>query len=162
MRKAAHKALKAIGEDFEKLGFNRAIARVHELVNEIAPVVEKAASGSAADKAAAHEALSILVQVIAPVMPHLAEECWQALGYETMVAETAWPKFDPALVEENSVTLPVQINGKRRGEIVVSKDADKAAVEEMALGADFVVHHLGGAAPKKIIVVPNRIVNIVA
>mgnify|MGYP000179840148 CR=1 FL=1 len=162
MRKAAHKALKAIGEDFEKLGFNRAIARVHELVNEIGPGVEKAASGSSADKAAAHEALSVLVQVIAPVMPHLAEECWRTLGYETMVAETPWPKFDSALVEENSVTLPVQINGKRRGEITVAKDADKDSVEKTALQADFVVHHLGGGAPKKIIVVPNRIVNIVA
>jgi leucyl-tRNA synthetase len=130
MRKAAHKALKAVGEDFEKLGFNRAIARVHELVNEIAPAVEKAASGSGADKAAAHEALSILVQIIAPVMPHLAEECWQALGYDTMVAETPWPKFDPALVVENTVTLPVQINGKRRGEITVAKDAEKDSVEK--------------------------------
>jgi len=162
MRKAAHKALKAVGEDFEKLGFNRAIARVHELVNQIAPTVEKAAAGSDADKAAAHEALSILVQLIAPVMPHLAEECWQTLGYETMVAETAWPVFDPALVTEDTVTLPVQINGKRRGEITVAKDADKDSVEQSALAADFVIHHLGDASPKKVIVVPNRIVNIVA
>jgi leucyl-tRNA synthetase len=131
MRKAAHKALKSVGEDFEKLGFNRAIARVHELVNEIAPAVDNAASGSGADKAAAHEALSLLVQIIAPVMPHLAEECWQALGYDTMVAETPWPKFDPALVVENTVTLPVQINGK------------------------------GGNPPRKLIVVPQRIVNVV-
>ncbi|GAB4361324.1 MAG: leucine--tRNA ligase [Oricola sp.] len=162
MRRAAHKALKAVGEDYEKLGFNRAIARVHELVNEIAPAVEKAASGSAADKAAAHEALSILVQLIAPVMPHLAEECWQALGYSAMVAEAPWPKFDPVLVEENTVILPVQINGKKRGEITVARDAGKDVVEKTALEADFVAHHLGGAAPKKIIVVPNRIVNIVA
>ena len=162
MRKAAHKALKAVGDDFEKLGFNRAIARVHELVNQIAPTVEKAAAGSDSDKAAAHEALSILVQLIAPVMPHLAEECWQALGYEKMVAETAWPVFDPALVTEDTVTLPVQINGKRRGEIIVAKDADKDSVERSALAADFVIHHLGGASPKKVIVVPNRIVNIVA
>ncbi|MFZ2103062.1 MAG: leucine--tRNA ligase, partial [Oricola sp.] len=142
MRKAAHKTLKAVGEDFEKLGFNRAIARVHELVNEIAPTIEKASTGSAVEKAAAHETLSILVHVIAPVMPHLAEECWHALGYRTMVAETAWPKFDPALVEENSVTLPVQINGKRRGEIVVPKDADNRSVEAQVLTTDFVVHHL--------------------
>ncbi|QKV19842.1 leucine--tRNA ligase [Oricola thermophila] len=162
MRRSAHKALKAVGEDFEKLAFNRAIARVHELVNEIAPAVDKAVSGSSADKAAAHEALSILVQVIAPVMPHLAEECWHALGHTRMVAETPWPQFDPSLVEENTVTLPVQINGKKRGEIVVAKDADKDVVEKSALEADFVVHHLGGTNPKKVIVVPNRIVNIVA
>ncbi|WP_223477609.1 leucine--tRNA ligase [Oricola indica] len=162
MRKAAHKALKAIGEDLSRLGFNRAIARVHELVNEIAPAAEKAGKGAPADKAAAHEALSILVQVIAPVMPHLAEECWRVLGHETMVAETAWPEFDPDLVREDTITLPVQINGKRRGEISVGKDADKESIEKLALEADFVIHHLGGAAPKKIIVVPNRIVNIVA
>jgi leucyl-tRNA synthetase len=162
MRKAAHKALKAIGEDLSRLGFNRAIARVHELVNEIAPAAEKAGKGAPADKAAAHEALSILVQVIAPVMPHLAEECWHVLGHKTMVAETAWPEFDPDLVREDTITLPVQINGKRRGEITVSKDADKESIEKLALEADFVIHHLGGAAPKKIIVVPNRIVNIVA
>ena len=95
-------------------------------------------------------------------MPHLAEECWQALGYEKMVAETAWPVFDPALVTEDTVTLPVQINGKRRGEIIVAKDADKDSVERSALAADFVIHHLGGVSPKKVIVVPNRIVNIVA
>ncbi|MCI5077513.1 leucine--tRNA ligase [Oricola sp.] len=162
MRKAAHKALKAVGEDFQKLGFNRAIARVHELVNEIAPAIEKSTNGSDTDKAAAHEALSILVQIFAPVMPHLAEECWTCLGYDSLVAETHWPAFDPALVEENSVVMPVQINGKRRGEITVAKDADKESIERTALDADFVIHHLAGTAPKKIIVVPHRIVNIVA
>ena len=77
-------------------------------------------------------------------------------------AETAWPVFDPALVTEDTVTLPVQINGKRRGEITVAKDADKDSVEQSALAAEFVIHHLDGASPKKVIVVPNRIVNIVA
>ncbi|TCD15977.1 leucine--tRNA ligase [Oricola cellulosilytica] len=162
LRKAVHKALKAVGDDFTRLAFNRAIARVHELVNEMAPLVDKTKDGSPTDRAATHEALSILMQMIAPVMPHLAEECWQALGYDQMIAATPWPTFNADLVVDNSVTLPVQINGKRRGEIVVSKDAERDAVEAIVLETDFVRHHLDGASPKKIIVVPNRIVNIVA
>jgi leucyl-tRNA synthetase len=162
IRKAAHKSLKNVGEDFAKLAFNRAIARVHQLVNDIAPLIDTATGGSAVDKAAAHEALSILVQIIAPVMPHLAEECWRALGYDSIVAEAPWPQFDPELVQDDSITLPVQINGKKRGEIVVAKDANSSSVEKAVLETDFVRHHLNGAAPKKIIVVPNRIVNIVA
>ncbi|WP_421855854.1 leucine--tRNA ligase [Oricola sp.] len=162
LRRSAHKALKSVGEDFSRLAFNRAIARVHELVNEIAPSLESVAEGSPADRAAAHEVLAILVQLIAPVMPHLAEECWQSLEHEGMVAEASWPQFDPALVVDASISLPVQINGKKRGEIQVAKDAEKGDVENAALAADFVRQHLNGADPKKIIVVPNRIVNIVA
>jgi leucyl-tRNA synthetase len=162
IRKSAHKTLKAVGDDFTKLGFNRAIARVHELVNGLAPLVDTVAKSASTDRAALHEALSILVHVIAPVMPHLAEECWAALGHDTMVARTPWPAFDPDLVREDEITLPVQINGKRRGEIVVPKDAEAASVEQIVLTTDFVQHFLNGAAPKKVIVVPNRIVNIVA
>ena len=162
MLRAAHKTLKAVGEDFERLGFNKAIARVHQLVNDMAPAVDKARTGSQADLAAAHEALSILVQLIGPVMPHLAEECWQALGHDGLVAAAAWPVFDPDLVADDAITLPVQINGKKRGDIMVPAAAAPAEVEALALGADFVIAHLSGATPKKVIVVPGRIVNIVA
>ena len=163
MRRAAHKTLKAVGEDLERLAFNKAIARIHELVNAIGPAVDAAARGdSTVGKVATHEALSILVQLMAPFAPHLAEECWAALGHETMVAEARWPDFDPALVADNTIVLPVQINGKRRGEVEVARDADNADVEALTLSQDFVQRHLDGGTPKKVIVVPNRIVNIVA
>jgi leucyl-tRNA synthetase len=163
MRKAAHKALKGVGEDFERLAFNKAIARIHELVNAIAPVIERAGSGDdRAGKAAAHEALSILIQIMAPIAPHLAEECWAILGHADMVAKEPWPAFDPALIADDTIVLPVQINGKKRGEIAVARDAERDSVEASALELDAVQRHLNGAAPKKVIVVPGRIVNIVA
>ena len=162
MLRAAHKTLKAVGEDFERLAFNKAIARAHQLVNDIAQPVEKARTGSPADRAAAHEALTILVQVIAPVMPHLAEECWKALGHDGLVAAAGWPACDPALLVDESITLPVQINGKKRGDVTVPAGASTGEVEALVLSADFVMAHLAGAAPKKVIVVPGRIVNIVA
>ncbi len=157
MRRAAHKALKAVGEDFGRLAFNKAIARVHELVNAIAAPLEAAAT----HKAAAHEALSILVQLIAPVMPHLAEECWATLGHKGLVAEAPWPQFDPALTTDSDIVYPVQINGKKRGDLTIARDADKDAVEKAALALDVVQKALNGAIPKKVVVVPQRIVNVV-
>ena len=93
--------------------------------------------------------------------PHLAEECWTVLGNKEMVAHAAWPKFDDALTVENDVTLPVQINGKKRAELTIARDADQSAVEAAVLALDAVKAALEGKAPKKIIVVPQRIVNIV-
>jgi len=98
----------------------------------------------------------------APMMPHLAEECWQALGHKSLAAETPWPKHDPALLKTDTVTIAVQVNGKRRGEVVVAQGSDNQAVEKAALALEGVVRALAGVAPKKVIVVPNRIVNIVA
>ena len=98
----------------------------------------------------------------APMMPHLAETSWQALGHKTLVVETPWPRHDPALLETDSVTYPVQVNGKLRTTFQIAKSADKAAIEQAALALDDVKRALNGAAPKKIIVVPGRIVNIVA
>ena len=112
--------------------------------------------------AARREALEALVLLSAPMMPHLAEDCWQALGHDKLVAETPWPKHDPALLESDSVTIAIQVNGKRRGEVTVAKDADNKAVEAAALAEEGVIRALDGKAPKKVIVVPNRIVNIVA
>ena len=83
----------------------------------------------------AREAAEILVQLIAPMMPHLAEECWKVLGHDTMVATQPWPQFDPALVTENDVTMPVQINGKKRGDLTIARDADQSAVEAARAGA---------------------------
>lgn len=161
--KAAHKTLKAVQEDLDKLAFNKAIARIYEFVNTIAgPLSEIAAGGKPNDvKAAAREAVEILIRMIAPMTPHLAEECWTVLGNSGLVAQSAWPNFVPALVEENDVVLPIQINGKKRGELTIARDADQDAVRAAVLEVDAVKAALAGAEPKKIIVVPQRIVNIV-
>jgi leucyl-tRNA synthetase len=163
VRKAAHRALKLVGEDIERLGFNKAIARIYELVNEISPSVAAVSAGKAdaALAAACRGAAEILAQLISPFMPHLAEECWAALGHDTMIGTQPWPSFDPALVTENEVTLPVQINGKRRGDLTIARDAGQSAVEAAVLELDFVKAALNGAKLKKIIVVPQRIVNVV-
>jgi len=120
------------------------------------------ADGGAADPATRREAIEALVLLSAPMMPHLAEECWKALGHSVLAAETPWPKHDPALLKTDTVTVAVQVNGKRRGEVVVAQGSDNKAVEMAALALEGVVRALAGAAPKKVIVVPNRIVNIVA
>ncbi len=94
--------------------------------------------------------------------PHLAEECWAALGGTDLVAERPWPVFDPALVVDNQITYPVQINGKKRGDLTIARDADQAAIEQAVLALDFVQKALEGKTPRKVIVVPQRIVNVVA
>ena len=161
--KAAHKTLQAVGSDLEKLAFNKAVARLYDLINQIAAPLNQIAEGKADVQTAqaTRDAVDKLLAMIAPIMPHLAEEIWAQLGNTTMISALPWPVFDPQLVADDEVTLPVQINGKRRGEVVVSKHAESKAVEELVLSLDFVQNHLQGNAPKKIIVVPNRIVNIV-
>jgi leucyl-tRNA synthetase len=160
--KAAHKALKAVGEDIEKLAFNKAVARIYELSNTLQASFGGLAASDATEKAAAREALEMLVAMIAPMMPHLAEECWRALGGGGMIAERRWPAFDPALVIDDEIVLPVQINGKKRGDLTIARDADQGAVEKAALALDFVQKALEGRQPRKVIVVPQRIVNVVA
>jgi leucyl-tRNA synthetase len=108
------------------------------------------------------EALETLVLLVNPMMPHLAETCWQSLGHKTMVVETAWPAADPDLVRQDTLTIAVQVNGKRRGEIEIARNADTKSVETAALALEGVVRALDGKPPKRVIVVPERIVNIVA
>ncbi|MCO6188015.1 leucine--tRNA ligase [Rhizobium sp. L1K21] len=160
---AAHKTLKAVGEDFDKLAFNKAVARIYELLNALAAPLTKVAEGKADEAyvAAVRDASCILVQIIAPIMPHLAEECWNLIGTGGLVAKAAWPQFDTALVVESEITLPVQINGKKRGELTIARDAHQNEVEAAVLALDFVQNALDGQQPKKIVVVPKRIVNVV-
>ncbi|MCF6369017.1 leucine--tRNA ligase [Rhizobium halophilum] len=159
----AHKTLKAVQDDYDRLAFNKAVARIYELVNALAGPLTRvsAGEGDTAFLAAVRNAAEIAVQVVAPMTPHLSEECWTALGNEDLLAETRWPAYDPALVVENDVTLPVQINGKKRAELTIARDASQSDVEAAVLGLDAVRGVLDGRAPKKIIVVPQRIVNIV-
>ena len=162
IRRAAHRAAAGVADDIERLGFNKAVARIYELVNTLAASV----SGVTADsdralKAAAREALTILVRLIAPMMPHLAEECWTTLGMEGLAAAAPWPDVDPALLKDDSITMPVQINGKKRGDLTVPASAGKPDIEQAALALDVVQAALAGNSPKRVVVVPGRIVNVV-
>ncbi|MFZ1814877.1 MAG: leucine--tRNA ligase [Rhizobiaceae bacterium] len=161
-RKAAHKTLKAVGEDFDRLGFNKAIARIHELVNQIARFTDGlTAESSAEDKAAAYEIYAMLVQMIAPVMPHLAEECWTTLGASGMVSQHAWPSFDPSLIKDDTIILPVQVNGKKRADLSIAADASEQDIVGATLALDVIKKLLDGKEPRRVIVVPKRIVNVV-
>ncbi|MBV1702763.1 MAG: leucine--tRNA ligase [Hyphomicrobiales bacterium] len=164
LRKAAHLALIRTGQDLERLRFNRCVAHVYELANALSDqlgAVTDAAVG--ADMAFAfREAADLLVQLFAPMMPHLAEECWQVLGHEAMVALAPWPKADESLTVENMMVLPVQINGKKRTELTIARDSDAAAIETATLALDSVQRALEGRAVRKFIIVPQRIINVVA
>ena len=161
--KAAHKTLKAVGEDLDKLAFNKAIARMHELVNTLAAPLSSVAAGKAdaATLAAVRDAVDILIRIMAPMTPHLCEECNTLLGGNALIAQSAWPQFDQELVVDDQITLPVQINGKKRGDLTIARDADQVAVETAVLELAVVQAALNGNAPRKIIVVPQRIVNVV-
>jgi leucyl-tRNA synthetase len=153
LERATARAINDVTLVVESFGFNAAIARLYAFANVI--------SRSAAPPGARRKAVRVLGQLMSPMTPHLAEEVWSILGGEGLVAAADWPVADPALLIDVTVTLPVQINGKRRSEIVVARDADRADIEEIALADDAVRKALGGALPKKLIVVPGRIVNVV-
>jgi leucyl-tRNA synthetase len=159
LRKSAHKALHAIGLNIEGLRFNVAVAGLYELTNALSAALPKSGPGI---PWAIREATEILVQLIAPMMPHLAEQCWARLGYHTLITDASWPLADPALLIDDTVTIAVQVNGKRRAELTVQRDIASIDLEAAALGLDAVVKALEGKSPKKVIVVPQRIVNVVA
>ncbi|NRP13462.1 MULTISPECIES: leucine--tRNA ligase [unclassified Aliiroseovarius] len=151
--RAMHKAIHDVTMGIESFGFNAAIAKLYAFQNTIS----KSNAGGRAQK----QAMRTMAQLMSPMTPHLSEEVWSMLGGAGLVAQAAWPVADEAMLVSDSVTLPIQINGKRRAEISVPKDMDKAEVEKLALAEDAVVRALDGKAPKKVIVVPGRIVNVV-
>ena len=157
LRRETHKAIKAVTEGVEGFRFNSAIAKLYGFLSTL-----RAHAG--AGGAARREALSAFARLIAPFTPHLAEECWSALGESGMVLDAPWPQWDPALAADDELTLPVQIGGKRRGEIVMPRGADPKAVEAEALANPAVRAYLeaNGLSVRKVIVVPDRIVNLVA
>jgi len=155
LRRATHRAIAAVTEDLEALRFNRAVARIYELSNAIA-------ANAKANGAVRREALESLIQLSGPMMPHLAETCWEMLGLATMVVDTPWPKADPALVRADTVTIAVQVNGKLRGTIETGRETGDEALKAQALALDAVARALDGKPPKRVIVVPGRIVNVVA
>ncbi len=155
LRRATHRTIAAVTEDLEALRFNRAVARIYELANAIGDAGEVTGP-------VRREALEALVLLSNPMMPHLAETCWEALGHAQMVARTGWPKADAALVRADTVTIAVQVNGKRRGEIEVATGEEEETVREKALSLETVQRALEGRSPKRVIVVKDRIVNVVA
>jgi leucyl-tRNA synthetase len=159
----AHKTLQAVQADYDKLAFNKAVARIYEFVNALASPLTAVAAGQKDETyvAATREAVEILIKLIAPMTPHLAEECWSVLGNAGIVAQSDWPVFDPVLVADNEVLLPVQINGKKRAELTIARDADQNTIQNAALQLEAVQAALAGGQPKKIIIVPQRIINIV-
>ncbi len=163
VRKAAHRALNNVSEDIAKLRFNRCVAHIYECANALSDAIGAAETAPSPDFAwALREAGDILVRLFHPMMPHLAEECWATLGHQSLVASEAWPVLEPELLVENTVTLPVQINGKKRADVTVARDAGNKEIEAAVLALDAVQKALGGKSPKKVIVVPQRIVNVVA
>ncbi len=162
LRKAAHRALACVSEDIERLRFNVCVAHIHEFANAFQTSLAEVEAPPMADyRWAVREAAGILVRLFHPMMPHLAEECWSVLGYTTLLASETWPVLEPHLLEEDTVTLPVQINGRKRAEVTVGRDATNAEIETAVLALDVVKQALDGRAPKKVIVVPHRIVNVV-
>ncbi|MCB1972659.1 MAG: class I tRNA ligase family protein, partial [Geminicoccaceae bacterium] len=158
LRALTHKTVAAVDADFAGFRFNRAIARFRELTTGIA---EFAPAGPA-DGWALREASEALVRLVGPMMPHLCEELWQHLGHaDTLLLDAPWPEVDPALLAEDTVTVAVQVNGKLRATLTLPRDADKAVAEELALAEDNVARAMAGKPPRKVIVVPNRIVNVV-
>ncbi|MEM7472856.1 MAG: leucine--tRNA ligase [Pseudomonadota bacterium] len=147
------KAIHDVSTGIETFGFNKSVARLYEFANAI--------SKSKAGPGAKRKAVTALAQLMSPMTPHLSEEIWQHLGHEGLIAQAPWPQADESLLKEDSVTLPIQINGKRRSEIQVPADLPKGEVEKLALADQAVIKALDGASPKKLIVVPGRIINVV-
>jgi leucyl-tRNA synthetase len=162
LRRHVHRTVDAVTNDIARLRFNRAVAQLYELTNVLSAATDRLSTGTPDFGWALREGAEALAVMLAPMMPHLAEECWRALGHEKLAAETAWPEAEPELLRADTITLPVQVNGKKRGELTVAVDAPNGDVEKAALALEPVRRILEGRQPKKVVVVPNRIVNVVA
>ncbi|TBN40512.1 leucine--tRNA ligase [Paracoccus subflavus] len=154
LTRAAHRAIADVTRAIEGFAFNKAVAKIYELAN--------AAGKSRAGGESRKSALRIMAQLMGPMVPHLAEDVWAMAGGQGLLVDAPWPKADPAMLEDDTIILPIQINGKRRAEILVAKDMPRDQIEAMVLADETVRRFLEGAAPKKLIVVPGRIVNVVA
>ncbi|ODT98655.1 MAG: leucine--tRNA ligase [Rhodospirillales bacterium SCN 65-16] len=157
LRRAAHKSIAGISTDIEAFHFNKAVARLYEFAN----IIDSAKVDDDSATWALREALEIFVRLIGPMTPHLAEELWGALGHKSLLADSPWPLPDDALLVDDTVTVAVQLNGKLRGTIALAKDAPKDVAEKTALALPELARGLDGKTPKRVIVVPNRIVNVV-
>ncbi|NRB04092.1 MAG: leucine--tRNA ligase, partial [Rhodobacteraceae bacterium] len=153
LMRAMHRCIHDVTMGIESFGFNAAIAKLYAFT----ATLQKSKAGHAAQR----QAIMTLAQLMSPMTPHLAEDIWAHQGGEGFVASAPWPVADEAMLVDDTVTMPIQINGKRRGEIDVAADLDKGAIEELALAHEAVTRALNGSTPKKVIVVPGRIINVV-
>jgi leucyl-tRNA synthetase len=154
LRRATHRAIQAVTDDLNALRFNRAVAQIYTLANAIG-------AASTADRAVIREALEAIVLLISPMMPHLAETCWAHLGHTTLVTNARWPSALKKLLVSDTITIAVQVNGKLRGEITVPAGSDEETIKQAALALESVKRQLDGRPPRRIIVVPGKIVNLV-
>jgi leucyl-tRNA synthetase len=158
LRRAAHQALVKVTDDIgRRRTFNTAVAAVMELLNAISRFEDRSAQG----RAVVQEALEIAVIGLSPIVPHVCHELWKALGHDKAIIDISWPKADPQALSQDALTLVVQVNGKLRSQITVAVDADEATVRAAALADETVKRFIGDATPKKIVVVPRKLVNVV-
>ncbi len=157
VRREMHKTIARVTDDLEKFGFNRAVARIREFTNAVAELPGSEAVAAQVRR----DGLETVVKLIAPMMPHLAEELWQRLGHRTLLVDTPWPVADPVMLVDETVTVGVQVNGKLRGTIEIAKDSGDDDARAAALALPNVAKAMAGRPPRKIVVVPNRIVNVV-
>jgi len=155
--KIIHRTIVAVSDDLDKFHFNRAVARIRELTNEL----EDLSSDEEGADWVMRQGLETAVCLIGPMMPHLAEELWHSLGYETLLADTPWPEAEADQLVEENVTIAVQVNGKLRGTLDLPKDSDDQTAETAALALDNVSAAIAGKPIRKVIIVPNRIINVV-
>jgi leucyl-tRNA synthetase len=158
LRRGAHKTIVGVGADIEAFLMNKAVAKIREFSNAVSAFTAK----DGADQWALREALEVLVRCINPMMPHLAEELWQTLGHKTLLVDTPWPEADKSLLTADTYTIGVQVNGKVRASITLAADADQKTAESVALAEPNVQKALQGMSVRKVIVVPGKIVNVVA
>jgi leucyl-tRNA synthetase len=155
--RAIHRAIAVVTDDLEKFRFNRAVAHVRELTNLLGEL-----GGSGDDMAWVRRfGAETSAKLIGPMMPHLAEELWHQLGHETLLVKAPWPEADPEYLVEDSVTVAVQVNGKLRATLELSRDAGGPTLEDQVLSLPGVVRAMDGKAARKVIVVPNKVVNVV-
>ena len=154
----AHKSILALCADIENFRFNRAVAQLHMLTNAISDIKSDEAGAPAAKRFA----IETLAQLLSPLTPHLAEEMWKALGHKTLLAQSQWPEADAALARDDEIEIGVQVNGKLRDTIKLERDCPDDVAEKLALASASVQRYLEGKTPKKVIVVQNRIINVVA
>jgi len=158
VHRLVHRTIAQVSESYERFHFNGAVAKIRELSNALEDLDPK----NPQESGVLREGVEALTQLVAPMLPHVAEEMWMVLGHETLLVGTLWPKADPALLVDDTVTMAVQVNGKLRATITVQRDLPAKEIEAVALAEEGVMRALDNKAPKKVIVVPNRIVNVVA
>lgn len=162
LRKHAHRMLDGVTQEIESLSFNRAIAQIYEFTNALSATISDGEKSGSRDGAVLREGFEFLIIAMAPMMPHLASECWELLGHDTVLVDIAWPRVEKSLLSDDSVTIAVQVNGKRRDELTIARGASRQDVEAAALKLDNVVRAIGDKQIRKVIVVPEKIVNVVA